>query len=122
MRFSVAAVTLFTLATSALSAVIPPTVEKYNGETNGNYIVQLRKDADKAELLEQVKASYGKVTYEYSVINGFAGSWLCLIQCIYINLTFISGVFSEDTLKMILNSPLVESVSEDGLMTASGIQ
>jgi hypothetical protein len=46
----------------------------------------------------------------------------CLIQCIFINLTFISGVFSEDTLKMILDSPLVESVSEDGLMIASGLQ
>jgi len=46
----------------------------------------------------------------------------CLIQCIFINLTFILGVFFEDTLKMILDSPLVESVSEDGLMTASGLQ
>jgi len=83
MRFSVAAVTLFTLASSALSAVIPPTVEKYNGETNGKYIVQLREDADKAELLEQVKASKGEVIYDYSIINGFAGSWLSHSMHIY---------------------------------------
>jgi hypothetical protein len=83
MRFSVAAVSLFALATSALSAVIPPTVEKYDGETNGNYIVQLREDADKAKLLEQVKASKGEVIYDYSVINGFAGSWLSQSMYIY---------------------------------------
>lgn len=119
MRFCVAAVTLFTLASSALSSVIPLTVEKYNGKTNGKYIVQLVEGADKAPLYEQIKASSGEVTHDYSkVINGFAGSSLCFVKCS--GYRCISGVFSDSLVKVLLGSPLVKSVSEDGLVSISG--
>jgi len=72
MRFFAASITFFTFACSALSASIP-TIEKYDGKTNGKHIVQMKKDADKTSLLEQVKAANGQVTYEYTIINGFAG-------------------------------------------------
>ncbi len=73
MRFFAAAFTFFTLAGSALSASIPPTVTKYDGETSGQHIVQVFEGADKATLIQQIKDANGQITYDLPIIHGFAG-------------------------------------------------
>ena len=64
---------LSTVVATALAAVTPlHTVEKFQGVTNGKFIVKLKDGVPKAKILEQV-AQGGKVTHDWNIINGFAG-------------------------------------------------
>jgi len=49
------------------------TIEKYQGPTTGNYIVQLKDGVSKASILSNIKAGNGRITHDWSIINGFAG-------------------------------------------------
>ena len=62
-----------TVVATALAAVTPlHTVEKFQGVTNGKFIVKLKDDVPKAKILKQA-AQGGKVTHNWDIINGFAG-------------------------------------------------
>jgi hypothetical protein len=74
---SLAVVVAFVSALVALPAFaatqIP--IEKYNGTTNGRYIVQMKDGADKGVLQSMIlQAVNGQaVTHDWSIINGFSG-------------------------------------------------
>lgn len=72
---SVAATILFTFTVTSASAATQIPIEKYNGTTNGRYIVQMKDGADRAglqSLLLQTGDGHN-ITHDWDIINGFAG-------------------------------------------------
>ena len=47
-------------------------IQTYNGETSGKYIVELRPDVSRADWIRRLDLANGD-TVEWDVINGFAG-------------------------------------------------
>ncbi|GLB43183.1 putative peptidase S8 family protein [Lyophyllum shimeji] len=74
------------------------TVQKYDGETSGKYIVKLKRGVSKETIFGQVRAA--NVTHDWTVINGFAS---------YLN---------ADDLKTLRASRDVEYIAEDGISRA----
>lgn len=95
MRFTTAFTALAILLTPILAAPSGSlhTVEKFQGETTGRYIVTFKSGFDKSSL------RFAGITHEWDkVINGIAGH------------------FDETTLEALRANPNVESISEDGIM------
>ena len=94
---------LSVLAVAALA--IPAFASPVKVESNGRYIVKLKKGAAKANALAKLNANARtRVTHEWDVINGFAGA------------------FDAATLDELRKSPDVEYVEEDGIATIVGTQ
>jgi hypothetical protein len=81
MRFFTA---VFAVATLAVPAFASPTamqdVRKYSGETTGRYIVKLKDNADKGNLLANFKNAKVRVTHEWDLLHGFAGLFCCFLS------------------------------------------
>lgn len=74
MRFFSTSIALFALAAASLAAVTPlKSVEKYQGQTTGRYIVRLKQGVSKDSLLVNTQLSKNDLTHEWDLINGFAG-------------------------------------------------
>ncbi|KAG6918457.1 hypothetical protein DXG01_014334 [Tephrocybe rancida] len=100
MHFSTAAFTALALVLPALAAPRSALqVEKYNGETNGKYVVKLKPGIAKAAFLNATNMT---ATHEWDVINGFAGE------------------IDATKLDELLANGDVESISEDGIMYTLG--
>jgi len=72
-------------------------IETYDGETTGRFIVSLKQGVSRASLVSQIKQN-ATVTHDFDIINGFAGN------------------FDEETLNNLRANPDVETISEDGIM------
>jgi hypothetical protein len=70
MRFFTTAVALLSLAGVSLSAL---TVQKYPGAAPDRYLVKLRDDANKDDIISLIERSQGEVVHNWSIFNGFAG-------------------------------------------------
>jgi len=82
MRFSTTVLALLSLAGSALSAL---TVDKYPGAATDRYLVKVKDDVSKDNLIAQIKKDGGEVTHNWDIINGFAGllsSLGCRVHCL----------------------------------------
>lgn len=69
------AASLAALAAPALAAVAPLIkIEKFDGETTGRYIIQLKDGVTKSSLFAGISqaSSVGNITHEWSIFNGFA--------------------------------------------------
>ncbi|KAJ3508844.1 hypothetical protein NLJ89_g5537 [Agrocybe chaxingu] len=100
MRFFAVSVYVSVLAASALAAVTPlRTVEKYDGETTGKYIVKLKDGVTKSSVLGSVRKS-SNVTEDWEIFNGFAAQ------------------LDDATLNELRASDDVESITEDGVVHA----
>jgi len=71
------------------------TVQKFDGQTTGRYIVKLKDGVAKSSVLGQVNA---KLTHDWEIINGFATE------------------LDAATLNTLRANPAVEYISEDGIM------
>ncbi|CAA7269772.1 unnamed protein product [Cyclocybe aegerita] len=100
MRFFAVSVYISVLAASALAAVTPlRTVEKYDGETTGKYIVKLKDGVSKSTVLGSVRKS-SNVTEDWEILNGFAAQ------------------LDDATLNELRASDDVEYIAEDGVVHA----
>ncbi|KAH8830026.1 serine protease [Flagelloscypha sp. PMI_526] len=99
MRFTTFVFTSLLTASvfSAPAPRAPLQVEKYNGETTGKYIVQLKPGVSPSAILGGITTSFS------ALFNGFV-------------------LDNADHLESILANPLVESVSEDGIMHTTTTQ
>ncbi|KAG6836001.1 hypothetical protein H0H93_012365 [Arthromyces matolae] len=101
MRFS--STFLVTLALVASACGVRPTllnVERYEGETTGEYIVTLQEDVSKSDFLA---ATGIKPSHDYTICNGFA------------------AILDIDALNTLRGHADVESISEDGVMQANAL-
>ncbi|GLB43248.1 putative peptidase S8 family protein [Lyophyllum shimeji] len=95
---------LFKIILAAVSLAVPAfavppqplhTVQKFQGQTTGRYIVKLKDGVAKAPVLGRLNA---KVTHDWEIINGFAGE------------------LDTTTLNALRALPDVEYISEDGMV------
>jgi hypothetical protein len=122
MRFFTTAVALLSLVASTLSKL---TVDKYPGAPSDRYLVKVKDGVNKDNLIAQVEQAHGQVTNKWTVVNGFAGVLpLSLVVPSSTRLTrsLWIGNFDTTVLNIILDSPDVEAVSEDGTASISTIQ
>ena len=79
MRFFTTTLALISLAGSALSAL---TVDKYPGAATDRYLVKVKDDVSKDNLIAQIEKMGGEVKYNWDFINGFAGL-LPFLGCVH---------------------------------------
>lgn len=99
-------------AALALYAVAAPSklhsVQKYAGRVKANsYVVTLKDDVNKAELLAsqaEIASSVTHAEWDARLLNGFA------------------GVFNAEQLNALRSSEFVKSIHEDGIYTIQGVQ
>ncbi|RDB21646.1 Cuticle-degrading protease [Hypsizygus marmoreus] len=97
MRFFTAVLTAVALAAPVFAGPTPlRTVEKYQGQTTGKYIVKLKDGASKSAIFSKLKNS--TVTHDWKLINGFAGD------------------LDSATVNLLRASPDVEYIAEDGIV------
>ncbi|KAG6916239.1 hypothetical protein DXG01_007772 [Tephrocybe rancida] len=100
MHFSIAVFTALALVLPALAAPRSTLqVERFNGQKTGRFIVKLKPGVERSSFLD---ATHTTPTHEWDVINGFAAK------------------FDDDALSKLLAHGDVESISEDGIMYATG--
>ena len=98
MRFSTAVL-------AAVALAIPAFASPVKVESNGRYIVKLKNGAARSSALAKLNANARtRVTHEWDLINGFAGT------------------FDAATLDELRKSPDVEYIEEDGIATIVGTQ
>jgi len=72
-------------------------IEAFDGETTGRYIVSVKEGIQRSSLVAQIKQN-ATVTHDFDIINGFAGN------------------FDEETLNNLRANPDVVLIAEDGIM------
>jgi len=70
MRFSTTAISLLSLAGSAVSVL---TVDRYPDAAADRYLVKVKDDVSKDKLIARIANDGGDVTQKWDFINGFAG-------------------------------------------------
>ncbi|KAF9562998.1 serine protease [Agrocybe pediades] len=99
MRFFAAVILAVSMVLPTIAAPSPlHTVQKYDGETTGKYIVQFKKGASRKTWIKKLKLT-NKVA-DWDLVNGFGGD------------------IDEATLEELRASDEVESIHEDGVMYA----
>ncbi|KAF9442747.1 serine protease [Macrolepiota fuliginosa MF-IS2] len=96
LSFSIATFALFAASVFGAPAAIH-TIETFDGETTGRFLVTLKPGVSRASLIKQLKQNT-TVTHEWDIINGFAGH------------------LDDDTLNALRANPDVQSIAEDGVM------
>ncbi|KAF5387942.1 hypothetical protein D9615_000786 [Tricholomella constricta] len=98
MQFLTAVFAAVALAVPALAVPAPLlTVQKFNGETTGRYIVKLKDGVSKASVLGSAKLT--KASHDWTIFNGFASE------------------LSPEALDALRANPNVEYIEEDGIMS-----
>ncbi|KAG6908317.1 hypothetical protein DXG01_005293 [Tephrocybe rancida] len=96
MPFFTLILTAFALVAPVLATPAPlRTVERFNGETTGKFIVKLKEGVSKSDVLASLNVN---VTHEWDLIHGFAGE------------------LSDDAVNTLRASPDVEYITEDGIV------
>lgn len=79
MRFFTSLVSLSLFAVAAVNAAcLPRTVEKYNGDTSGLYIVKFEDGISRSSVLAGIEHGVN-ITHDWELINGFAGYYSTLL-------------------------------------------
>ncbi|KAF9445349.1 peptidase 1 [Macrolepiota fuliginosa MF-IS2] len=94
---SFAVLSLFIASALAAPTTTLHTIETFDGEKTGRFLVTLKPGVSKTSLVDQIKKN-ATVTHEWDLINGFAGN------------------FDDNTLNTLRANPDVESIAEDGIM------
>ncbi|KAG5634525.1 hypothetical protein H0H81_001652 [Sphagnurus paluster] len=98
MQFLTAVLAAVALAVPAIAAPSPlHTVQKFQGQTTGKYIVKLKEGASKASVLGEARLSKPSHA-DWTIINGFASE------------------LSAEALQALRANPNVEYIAEDGIM------
>ena len=78
------------------------TVQKYGGVRAKGYLIKLKDDASRTEVLKQIKLTGTDVATDWKVFNGFYGD------------------LDEESIDFLRASEDVESISENGFVRMSG--
>jgi len=117
MRFFAAVLLAVSMVLPAIAAPSPlHTVQKYDGETTGKYIVQFKSGASRKTWIKKLKLT-NKVV-DWDILNGFGGKFITF-YCILRNPDQPQiGDIDAATLNELRASEDVESIHEDGIMYA----
>ncbi|KAG6887663.1 hypothetical protein C0995_013688 [Termitomyces sp. Mi166 len=102
-------------APRSLASLVP--VEKVKGETSGRYIVRLKPGVNQSSFFD---ATNIVTTYNWTVINGFAGD----LRYSHRDNPFnqIQGEFTEDQIDTLHAHDDVESITEDGITRLAAVE
>jgi cerevisin len=112
------------LAVTAVNAASlqPRTVQKYDGDTSGRYIVKFKDGISRSSALAGIEHRVN-ITHDWEFINSFAGYYSTLsLACGFFAHIRSIGHLDDAALNALLASPDVEYVSEDVIAEESAIQ
>ncbi len=95
--------TVFVVLTVATPSGAIHTIEAFDGETNGRFLVTLKPNVRKGGVISQLGRN-SSITNHWDIINGFA------------------GILDEATVNILRKNIDVESIAEDGIMHALNTQ
>ena len=74
MRFFTTLITILALGPAALLAsIVPRSIQAYDGETTGRYIVKANDKLSKASIMRKVERG-ANVTHDWDLVDAFSGT------------------------------------------------